>query len=167
MVVVIFRQDEKESRIATIRGVTPRRVLSFNSLFKIMNLFVSTGSRWTDWFNWIRNFRSACTKVLGHYAICMFSHQSLCSVGVLYLDLWPTVGSTTLEHLLTRLPCQSENKGTLIIALAERRKLTAVATSVCRVMGRRSLQLLGLLKLTMLRLLLMHQVKQYEIDNFL
>ncbi|XP_032790646.1 nuclear pore complex protein Nup85 isoform X2 [Daphnia magna] len=73
--------------------------------------------------------------LLRDYAICLFSHQSLWSVGVLYLDHCPTVGSATLEHLLTRLPCQSELKASKLIALAERRKLTSVVTSVCRVVG--------------------------------
>lgn len=77
--------------------------------------------------------------LLRDYATCLFSHQSMWAVGVLYLDHCPTVGSATLEHLLTRLPCQSEYKATKLIALAERRKLTSVTTSICRVMGRRSL----------------------------
>lgn len=77
--------------------------------------------------------------LLRDYAVCLFSHQSLWRVGVLYLDYCPTVGGATIEHLLSRLPCQSEYKAMKLLSLAEERKLTAVSTSICRVMGRRSL----------------------------
>ena len=77
--------------------------------------------------------------LLRDYALCLFSHQSLWTIGVLYLDHCPATGLATLETLLTRLPCQSEYKVAKILAIAERRKLTSVSASVCRVSGRRAL----------------------------
>ena len=77
--------------------------------------------------------------LLRDYAICLFSHDSLWSVGVIYLDHCPTVGAATLEHLLPRLPFQSEFKVNKILAVAEQRQMTGVSISICRVMGRRAL----------------------------
>jgi nuclear pore complex protein Nup85 len=77
--------------------------------------------------------------LIREYALCLFSHESLWSVGVLYLDNCPTLGLPTLEVVLPRIPCQSEYKFARILAIAERRKLTTVASSICRVIGRRAL----------------------------
>ena len=77
--------------------------------------------------------------LLRDYALCLFSHPSLWSIGVLYLDHCPTVGSATLQHLLTNLHHESEFKANKLLALAERRKLTSVSGSICRVVGHRAL----------------------------
>lgn len=78
-------------------------------------------------------------SLLRDYALCLFSHSSLWNVGVLYLDHCPTLGLATLEHLLPRLSFHSEFKANKILAIAQERQLTSVATSVCRMMGRRAL----------------------------
>ena len=77
--------------------------------------------------------------LLRDYSICLFSHPSLWSVGVLYLDHCPTLGSATLQHLLSNLHYQSEFKANKLLALAERRKLTSVSSCICRVVGNRAL----------------------------
>ena len=77
--------------------------------------------------------------LLHDYAVCLFSHQSLWSVGVLYLDSCPTMGPATLEHLLTSLHYQSEYKANKLLAIAERRKLPSISNSICRVIGHRAL----------------------------
>ena len=77
--------------------------------------------------------------LLSEYALCLFSHESMWSIGVIYFDHCPTIGSATLEALLPRLPCQSEFKLSKILAIAEKRQLTSVSASVCRVTGRRAL----------------------------
>jgi len=77
--------------------------------------------------------------LLRDYALCLFSHPSLWSIGVLYLDHCPTMGSATLQHLLTNLHCESEFKANKLLALAERRKLASVSSSICRVVGHRAL----------------------------
>lgn len=73
------------------------------------------------------------------YAVCLFSHQSLWSAGVAYLDSCPTYGMAMLEELLNRMPCTSDFKARKLIFVAEQRNLVSVVNTVCRVMGRRAL----------------------------
>lgn len=79
-------------------------------------------------FNLIINFKTS-----------LFTHQSLWTAGVVYLDHCSTMGAATLGHLLSRLPLQSEFKANKILAIAEQRQLSAVSATICRVMGRRAL----------------------------
>ena len=75
------------------------------------------------------------------YATCLMTHNSLWQVGAIYFDHCPVQGKQRMELLLERLPLTSEKKAEKILALANQRGMTSLMTSICKMMGMKSLKM--------------------------
>ncbi|KAK2709449.1 nuclear pore complex protein Nup85-like [Artemia franciscana] len=71
------------------------------------------------------------------FATSLICHHSLWSVAVLYLDHCH-YGKHILELVIPRISIQSEKKANKIIAMAEKRGMSGVVQTICRIMGRRA-----------------------------
>ncbi|KAK4307301.1 hypothetical protein Pmani_020927 [Petrolisthes manimaculis] len=75
------------------------------------------------------------------YSEVLSGHGSLWQVGVLYLDHCGTSGIAMAQVVLERRPLTSDAVAHKVVQMARDRKFDNVVMSVCRVMGRRALDL--------------------------
>lgn len=74
------------------------------------------------------------------YGSVLMGHNSLWQVGLSYLDHCPNDGLSTVELLIARLPLGSEARINKILRECQKRNLSQVAQSICKIQGMRSLQ---------------------------
>lgn len=76
------------------------------------------------------NFFSPSSKLresfLLDYGTMLMGHHSLWQIGISYLDYCPVYGLSTIEHLLIRLPLNTESRTMKIMKEAQKRQLTNI-----------------------------------------